>query len=232
MNNVFRRKDEHSVQIVKSNVNKNENIVQRLAMVSAALRLRNKADLAKKLGIGRTTLYYIENGESEPSKQFVRSLNALEQEMSAKSEQYVQMTRIHVTPSNSLDSTRQIPVLGWAHAGDAMNYDEIPESWQERVPTECRDPKAFAIRLEGESMKPEYAEGDLLIVQPSEEIYNGCLAVIKMRSDGYIFRRVELRPAYLRMIPLNPQWACEDLPRDQIAWAYPVWGMWRQVWKR
>jgi len=127
---------------------------------------------------------------------------------------------------------RMIPVLGWAHAGEAVNYDEIPKSWQERVPTECRDPKAFAIRLEGESMRPEYSEGDLLIVQPSEEIYNGCLAVVRMKSDGYIFRRIELRAGYLRMIPLNPQWSSEDLPMEQVAWVYPVWGMWRQVWKR
>ena len=129
-------------------------------------------------------------------------------------------------------AARTIPVLGWAHAGAAGNYDEIPKSWQERVPTECRDSKAFAIRLEGDSMSPQYLENDLLIVQPSEEGYNGCLAVIKMHSGGFIFRRIEIRPDYLRLIPLNTQWGSEDLPRDQIEWVYPVWGMWRQVWKR
>ncbi len=232
MNNVFRRKDEQNVHIVKLNVNANENIVQRLAMVSAALGLRKKTDLAKRLGIGRTTLYYIESGETPPSEQFIRALKAIEQEAGTRGEQFVQRAQVDATPGAPPGTTRHVPVLGWAHAGDAMNYDEIPESWQERVPTECRDPKAFAIRLEGESMKPEYSEGDLLIVQPSEEIYNGCLAVIKLAADGYIFRRIELRPEYLRLIPLNPLWGSEALPREQIAWAYPVWGMWRQVWKR
>ena len=127
---------------------------------------------------------------------------------------------------------RMIPVIGWAHAGDPENYEEIPDSWQERVPTECRDPKAFAVRLEGDSMGPAYAEGDLLIVQPGEEIYSGCLAVIKMHSDGYVFRRIEIRKVFLRLIPLNPQWPAEELPTSDIAWAYPLYGMWRQVWKR
>ena len=136
-----------------------------------------------------------------------------------------------IRDKNDDQATRFIPVIGWAHAGEAGNYEEIPESWQERVPTECRDPKAFAVRLEGDSMAQSYLEGDLLIVQPSEEIYNGCLAVIKMHSDGYIFRRIEIRKDFLRLIPLNPQWIAEELPTSEIAWAYPLYGMWRQVWK-
>jgi len=138
----------------------------------------------------------------------------------------------HLAKTLNQSENRTIPVLGWAHAGDAMNYDEIPESWQERVPTECRDPKAFAVRLEGDSMEPKFYEGDILILQPGEEIYNGCLAILKMCTDGYIFRRVEIRPECLRLIPLNPQWGVEEIPRDQIAWAYPVWGMVRRIAKR
>lgn len=126
-------------------------------------------------------------------------------------------------------SSRTIPVLGWAHAGDAMHYEEIPPSWQETVPTDCRDQKAFAVRLEGDSMEPKFYEGDILILQPGEEIYNGCLAILKMRSDGYIFRRVEIRPDCLRLIPLNPQWGVEEISKDEIAWAYPVWGMVRKI---
>ena len=81
-------------------------------------------------------------------------------------------------------------------------------------------------------MEPKFGEGDLLIVQPSEEIYNGCLAVLKLRSDGYIFRRIEIRTGCLLLIPINPQWGSEEMGNDKIAWVYPVWGMWRQVWKR
>lgn len=127
---------------------------------------------------------------------------------------------------------RTIPVLGWAHAGDAASYEEIAADWQDRVPTECRDPKAFAVRLEGDSMEPKYSEGDLLILQPSEEIFSGCLAVLKLTNDGIIFRRVERRGEQFRLVPLNQQYGVEEISKEMVAWIYPVWGMWRQVWKK
>ena len=80
-------------------------------------------------------------------------------------------------------------------------------------------------------MEPRFTEGDVLIVQPSVEIYNGCLAVLKIKSDGFIFRRVERRPNFIRLIPLNPQWSIEELANEQITWAFPVYGMWRQILK-
>ena len=126
---------------------------------------------------------------------------------------------------------RTIPVLGWAHAGEAASYEELPDSWVSNVPTECRDEKAFAVVLEGESMEPKYSAGDLLILQPSYEAYSGCLAVCRFKDDGVVFRRVELLPEAVRLIALNPAYPTESYPRDAFSWIYPLWGRWTQVWK-
>jgi SOS-response transcriptional repressor LexA len=128
-------------------------------------------------------------------------------------------------------SERMIPVMGYAHAGLAENYEEIPEDWQDRIPATIRDHKAFAVRLEGDSMEPKFCAGDVLILKPSGEVYNGCLAVLKLKDDGFIFRRVERRAEFVRLIPLNPQWPTEELPNDHVNWIFPVWGMWRQILK-
>ncbi len=127
--------------------------------------------------------------------------------------------------------SRMIPVVSWAHAGEADNFEELPKSWQDMVPTECRDPKAFAVRLIGDSMGPLYVEGDMLILQPGREIYSGCLAVVRLANDGILFRRVEVRGSDLLLVPLNPQYQAEKFPLSEISWAYPLWGMWRQVCK-
>ena len=197
-----------------------------------------------KIGLARSLYYQIKDGKRPITDKLWRKLEAAEQAAgigekkpgdvfrSGEVKDFPDPTEKNLLEPQKSGGTRMIPVIGWAHAGDAGNYEEIPESWQERVPTECRDPKAFAVRLEGDSMAPAYAEGDLLIVQPGEEIYSGCLAVIKMHSDGYVFRRIEIRKDFLRLIPLNPQWPSEELPTSDIAWAYPLYGMWRQVWKR
>jgi SOS-response transcriptional repressor LexA len=129
------------------------------------------------------------------------------------------------------DKVRMIPVVSWAHAGNAENFEELPEAWQDKVPTECRDRKAFAVRLLGDSMKPDFLEGDLLVLQPSSEIYSGCLAVVRLANDGILFRRVELRGERMHLVPINPQYRVEEFGTGEISWAYPLWGMWRQICK-
>jgi SOS-response transcriptional repressor LexA len=133
--------------------------------------------------------------------------------------------------SQGSSSSRMVPVVSWAHAGSADSFEELPASWQDKVPTECRDEKAFAVRLIGDSMGPLYVEGDMLILQPSQEIYSGCLAVVRLANDGILFRRVERRADRLVLVPLNPQYKIEEFTAEEISWAYPLWGMWRQVCK-
>ncbi len=134
-------------------------------------------------------------------------------------------------PRPGTGSPRMIPVVSWAHAGTADSFEELPKSWQDMVPTECRDERAFAVRLIGDSMAPLFVEGDMLVLQPGREIYSGCLAVVRLANDGILFRRVERRAEKLVLIPLNPQYSSEEFSAGEISWAYPLWGMWRQVCK-
>lgn len=134
-------------------------------------------------------------------------------------------------PKPGTGSPRMIPVVSWAHAGTAESFEELPKSWQDMVPTECRDERAFAVRLIGDSMAPLFVEGDTLVLLPSREIYSGCLAVVRLANDGILFRRVERRGEKLVLVPLNPQYGAEEFSSGEISWAYPLWGMWRQVCK-
>jgi SOS-response transcriptional repressor LexA len=80
-------------------------------------------------------------------------------------------------------------------------------------------------------MEQRFTEGDVLVLQPSNEIHSGCLAVVRLATDGVVFRRVEMRKDTIRLVALNPQYGPEDIPRSDVLWAYPLYGMWRQVWK-
>lgn len=131
-----------------------------------------------------------------------------------------------------MDESRRIGVIGWAHAGQAASYEEIPESWQRTIPTDCRDPNAFAVTLEGDSMEPMFRDGDLLVLMPSERIHNGCIAVVRLVTDGILLRRLEIRGKKIRLVPLNREsYEVEEIDCEQVSWAYPVWGRWSQVWK-
>jgi SOS-response transcriptional repressor LexA len=127
---------------------------------------------------------------------------------------------------------RMIPVIGWAHAGSAESYEEIPPTWQCKLATECRDAKAFAVTLEGDSMEPRFGEGDFIIVQPSETPYSGCFVVAKFANDGVIFRRLEMSGPVISMVPLNERYQVTTHRQEDFAWIYPVWGRWTQIWKK
>lgn len=133
---------------------------------------------------------------------------------------------------------RLIPVLGWAHAGDAVCYDEVPPSWQDWIPTECRDKHAFALRLEGDSMKAtnqglSFDDGDLIIAMPSEEWYSGCFAICRFTDHGVVFRRIEKSSGgSISLVPLNERYPIEQHALSAFDKIIPVWGRWTQLWKR
>lgn len=126
---------------------------------------------------------------------------------------------------------RLIPVISWAHAGEAESYDELPESWQEEVPTECQDEDAFGVKLLGDSMEPGFREGDLLVLMPNKRATNGSLVVCRFKNDGILFRRMELVQGTIRLVPLNKLYSPTNHREDEFSWIYPVWGRWTQIWK-
>lgn len=127
---------------------------------------------------------------------------------------------------------RAIPAVGWAHAGEAASYEEMPFSWRNKIPTDCPDAKAFAVYLEGESMEPKFSDGDILIVQPTVEPHSGCYVVARFADDGVIFRRFEAIGKTIRLVPLNERYPATEHQPHEFSWIYPVWGRVTQIWRK
>ena len=125
----------------------------------------------------------------------------------------------------------RVPVVGWAHAGHAASYEELPIQWQETVPTDCRDPRAFSIVLEGNSMEPIFRDGDQLVVMPSEVAHSGCYAVCRFLNDSFVFRRVEIIGDSIRLAPLNDKYEATTHNRAEFSWIYPIWERRSRHWK-
>jgi phage repressor protein C with HTH and peptisase S24 domain len=71
-------------------------------------------------------------------------------------------------------------------------------------------------------MQPYYREGDTLMLMPSEQIHNDCLAVIHFMNDGVIFRKVETIKGKIRLATFNKNYEAENYQAEDISWAYPV----------
>lgn len=126
-------------------------------------------------------------------------------------------------------NARMIGVISWAHAGDAAVFEELPSSWQKRITTSCPDPDAFALCLRGDSMEPQYIEGDELIMMPNRGAQTGDLVVCRFKDDGILFRKVEVVGRTINLIPINQRYNVTTHTENEFEWIYPLWGMQRSL---
>lgn len=113
-------------------------------------------------------------------------------------------------------ATRVIPVLSYVQAGLLTELQEIslPDGELEYVQAdddlgEC----AFAMRINGDSMQPEFGEGDLVIIDPDIDPIPGDYVAAKNGSDEATFKKYRPRGfnpdgvEYFELVPLNEDYA-------------------------
>ena len=91
------------------------------------------------------------------------------------------------------------------------------------------DPQAFAARVVGDSMLPQYAEGDVVIFSPDAGVSDGCDCFVRLEPDHETtFKRVFFEGddgRWIRLEPLNRAFAPRTVEREQVA------GLYRAVWR-
>ena len=120
---------------------------------------------------------------------------------------------------------RYIPVLTWSQAGRVLvAFDELPKHWQDRIPTDVRDPKAVAIEVRGDSMEPHIRQGDRVVVLPSQEPRNGDIVVAKFKDDGIVIKLYHESDGGRRvnLASFNPLYPPTDYSRDEFEVIVPV----------
>ena len=82
----------------------------------------------------------------------------------------------------------------------------------------CSELEPFALRVEGESMAPEFEDGCIIIVDPGYQAVSGAYLVIEYQ-DEYIFRQLVLAEGKAYLNPLNSRF-----PPQELAGPYKVVG--------
>lgn len=84
----------------------------------------------------------------------------------------------------------EVPVVSWARAGAATDYEDLCTQIDESIPIKCRDENAFALIIEGDSMEPYFFEGDRVVFLPNSEPRNGDFVVARFAEDhGVVFKK-------------------------------------------
>ncbi len=83
----------------------------------------------------------------------------------------------------------------------------------EHAESACSGAESFALMVLGESMLPEFAEGDIVIIEPEGLAKDGAY-VLAYHDDEWIFRQLLAEGDSWRLHPLNaayPEIAISDL---------------------
>ena len=87
----------------------------------------------------------------------------------------------------------------------------IARAGQDTALSACADAEPFALMVLGDSMEPEFADGDIIVIEPEGLATDGSF-VLAWHNDEYIFRQLVQAPAGWALHPLNPAYADADLP--------------------
>lgn len=171
-------------------------------------------ELARRARVSDGHIIYIEKGQRRPTfEKLMGILDALGVEIvdflekTGYAEPNVEPVRIA--------RLLRVPVISWVIAG---RWKEVCDAFEpgdadEWIETDVRGKNVFALRVVGDSMEPEFKEGDVIIVNPGVEAAPGDFVVVKSNEEATFKQLKKFGPRWV-LHPLNPKYADLEVKRD------------------
>ena len=124
---------------------------------------------------------------------------------------------------------QSVPLLGIAQAGGRGHFDAsgfpAGKGWDAFALPAIHDEHAYALEISGDSLKPAYRDGDVIVVSPGTPIRRGDRVVVKTTDGEVMVRELKRRTARtLELQSLHPSHADRTLAADDVEWiARIVW---------
>lgn len=96
------------------------------------------------------------------------------------------------------DRRKTIPIVP-AAGGDDADLDA------------CSSAEPFALMVLGDSMAPEFLEGEIIIIEPEGLAHDGSYVLAQVDGE-YIFRQLVTREGRWWLAPLNPDYSSRAIP--------------------
>ncbi len=123
----------------------------------------------------------------------------------------------------------EIPLINRVAAGYPAGFTDL--GYPARVADEyvrapdVSDPDAFAARVVGDSMEPDYRAGDIVVFSPAVEVRSGMDCFVRLEPDHEsTFKRVFIEgdagEERIRIVALNTRYAERVVERERVAGMY------------
>jgi repressor LexA len=198
-----------------------EDFAERLRLWRVSQNL-TQAEAARLLGINRAYLSQIECGRP-PGRALISKFLLLEKSALIKPSG-------QAGPSYGL---RKVPILSWAQAGTTTDLGQMSD-WDEVMPSDVADERAFGVRLRGDSMEPKFSDGDIALLLPSTAATNGEIVVANIRNQGALCKimHVQLDKNLVKLSSYNQAYPPTEYHRDEFHWICPVTAVIKQLRRR
>lgn len=156
-------------------------------------------ELAKKLGVGTTSVYNWCNGVKTPRMDKVDAMCDL-----------FGCRRADLVEDNSSPEDEtikkgiRIPVLGSVPAGVPIEAIEDIIDYEEIDSVTASKGEYFGLKVKGSSMEPRICEGDILIVKRQDDCESGDIAIVMVNGNDATVKRLMKYADGIRLIPNNP----------------------------
>lgn len=78
---------------------------------------------------------------------------------------------------------------------------------------------AFAMRVDGDSMRPRFRHGDLVIAVPGQTVRAGQAALVQIRGRiGVTLKLIRRENDCVHLVPINESYESESIPATEIEW--------------
>lgn len=177
-----------------------------------------QVEVASEAGISQQSIESIESGRTRKPR------NVLELAKALKCSPDWLLNGKNIMPLAEI-STRRIPILSYVQAGQFTETQAYTDTAGdlEYVLADADIPETcFALRIDGDSMQPEFKEGDIVIIDPDLCPMPGEFVVAKNNGHEATFKK--FRPLGIgvddfELVPLNPDYPVlrsKDMPLQII----------------
>jgi phage repressor protein C with HTH and peptisase S24 domain len=209
---------------------KSQRILTHLQVWTALDRLAERAGfspsgLAKRAGLDPTTFNKSKRitGDGRERWPSTESVSKALAATNSSIETFVQLI------GDGTRGAQSVPLLGFAQAGAGGHFDDsgfpAGKGWDEVALPSASDEHAYALEISGDSMKPGYRDGDVIVVSPGTPIRKGDRVVVKTTGGEVMVKELKRRTAkLLELQSINPAHADRTLDANEVAWiARIVW---------
>jgi SOS-response transcriptional repressor LexA len=109
-----------------------------------------------------------------------------------------------------------VPRISWVSAGHFKEVEITPASqadWD--TPSEPLSPRAFSLRVEGDSMEPEFPRDCIIFVEPEASAAHGDYVIVCLdASNQATFKQLVIDGGQRYLKPLNPRYPIIHAAQD------------------